>query len=140
MPARREGLSHGVGVERIHVDVGEVESIPGTHGESDRDQPHATAYRAPDAGIHSWLERGLDFDVEDISLQSAGHLIDPLGVELDGGSAPSTVGGDNARFGIGQQAGDEVSAVSVNRIKELIERVAKVITNLLFALKSWTLR
>ena len=96
MPARREGLSDGVGVERIRVGVGEVESILGTLGESDRDEPHSTAYAAPDAGIHPSLERGLDIDVEDISLQSASHLVYPLGLELDGGFGPLTVGDDKA--------------------------------------------
>ena len=39
---------------------------------------------------------------------------------------PLTVGGHDARVGIGGQAGDEVSAVSINAIKELIAEVAEV--------------
>ena len=52
--------------------------------------------------------------------------IDPLAHKFDGTSAPLTVRGHDARVGIGGQTGDEVSAVSVNPIKELIAEVAQV--------------
>ena len=75
LPARRTGLSDGVGVERVRVDVGEVEPTVAAVGESDRDQTQATPSGAADAAIHATLERHLDFDVEDVSLQPPGHLV-----------------------------------------------------------------
>ena len=71
LPARRVGLSDGVGVERIQVDFGQGEPILGAVGEPDRDQPQTTANGASGAGVDAMLERHLDFDIEHVSLQSA---------------------------------------------------------------------
>ena len=68
LPACRVGLSDGVCVERVRVDVGEVEPILAAVGESDRDQTQTTPSGTADAAIHATLERHLDFDVEDVSL------------------------------------------------------------------------
>ena len=113
-------------VERFGVDVGEVEPIVAALGESDRDQAQTTPSGAADAAIHATFEHHLDFDVEDVSLQPSGHLLEPLAFELDRTPAPLTVRGHDARVGIGGQASDEVSAVSVNRIKELVAKVTQV--------------
>ena len=102
-----------------------VEPIFAAVGESDRDQARTTPSGAPDAAIHPTLERHLDFDVEDFSLQPPGHLLEPLAHKLDGTSAPLVVRGHDARVGIGGQTGDEVTAVSVNGIKELAESVVE---------------
>ena len=65
--------------------------ILGALGKSDRDQTQATAHSASDSGIYSSLERHLDFDVEDVSLQSVGHLLEPHALEFDGAAAPLTM-------------------------------------------------
>ena len=39
-------------------------------------------------GVDATLERHLDLDVEDLSLQSAGHLFEPLALKVDGAPAP----------------------------------------------------
>ena len=124
LPARRVGLRNGLGIERIGVDVGQVEPILGALGESDRDEAQATANGASGPGVDTSLERHLDFDVEDILLQSTGHLLESLALEVNGVATPPTVNGHDAGIGVGGQAGDEIAAVSVNAIKELISKVA----------------
>ena len=54
---------------------------------SGRNQTHATANRALGAGVYASLERHLDLDIETISLQSVGHLLEPPGFDADGAAA-----------------------------------------------------
>ena len=66
LPACRVGLTDGVGVERVGVDVGEVEPILGALGDPDRDEAQATSSGASGGLL---LNR---------------RLHRPLSVELDG--------------------------------------------------------
>ena len=104
LPASRVGPSNALGIERIGVDVGEVEPILGALGEANRDQAHPTANGTSGTGVDATLERHLDLDVEDLSLQSAGHLFEPLALEVDGTPAPLTVNGHDAGVGVGGPA------------------------------------
>ena len=109
LPACRVGLSNALSIQRIGVDVGQVEPILGALGESDRYQAHTTANRAPNARVDASLKRHFDFDIEDLSVQSAGHLLEPFVFHVDGAPAPQTVHGHDTRVGIGVQAGGGLS-------------------------------
>ena len=74
LAASRVGLRNGLGIERIGVDVGQVEPILGALGEPNRDQARTTANGTSGTGVDATVERHLDLDDEDISLQPAGHL------------------------------------------------------------------
>ena len=56
LPASRVGLSNALGIERIGVDVGEVEPILGALGEANRDQAHTTANGTSGTGVDATLE------------------------------------------------------------------------------------
>ena len=88
LPACRVSLGDGVGIEGIRLDVGQVEPILGALGESDRDQPQATSNGASEPGVDATLERHLDFDIEHVSLQPAGDLLEPPALEFDGPTHP----------------------------------------------------
>ena len=77
LPAYRVGLRDAWGIEGVGLNISQVKAILGALGKSDRNQANTTANRAPDAGVDASLKRHLDFDIEDITLQSAGHLLEP---------------------------------------------------------------
>lgn len=126
LPTCRVGLTDGVGVERIAVDVGDVRPIPVALGEPDRDQTQAGANRTPGARVHATLERHLHSDIEEVLLKSAGQLLEPNALELDGAPAQLALGGDDARVCTGGQARDEPSSAFANAIKELAAKVDEV--------------
>ena len=122
--ARRVSPRDGEGVGRVRGVVREMGPIMGAIRGVDVDQTQAAANGGSNAGIHASLERYVNFAIEVLSLQPGGHLLEPL--SLDGAPASLTVSGYDAPIGIGRQAVDGVTAVSVNAIRELVTRVAVV--------------
>ena len=78
LPACRVGVSDMLCVERVRVDVDEVEPVFIALGEPDGEKAQTAPSGAPDGAIHATLKRHLDFDVEDVSLQTPGHLPEGL--------------------------------------------------------------
>ena len=95
------GLSYGVGVERLGVDVGEVEPILDALGESDCDQTQATAGCPPNARVQTTLDRHPDFQIKDRSLQPGGYLRDSFALEIDSAPATLAMDGDDESDGAG---------------------------------------
>ena len=108
------------------VDVGQIEAVVAALGESDADQAQATARGTADAVVAATRERHFDLDIEHVALQAPGHLVEPLTRQRDGASTTAPVGGHDARIRVGGQTREEVVAVAVNGVKELVSKVPEV--------------
>ena len=113
-------------IEVLRRDVGQVEPVRPAVGVAHADQTQAAPVHAPAAGADPTLEPDLHLDIEDHTREPVGHFVEPTSLKLDGASTPATMHAHDARIRARRQSRQEVAAVSVNAIKELLAEEAEV--------------